>query len=320
MTAPLYDLRLIPWTGGNEGLVLRWYKDPTGTGTIGYGFTWGSRVFREWWLAKYGRKMRPGDTIAKSDALYLLGKLIEEDYAPPVIARLKSSVAPVTPHAAAASVDMTYNCGAGALKWSWFKLLLAGKIREAAARYQVTARTSKGRRLPGLVRRRKEGAAILQYNRWPGWVVTPKSSDVKHVEKAMPPWRLGTDDYTQGLIWLEKLKFLKPGHRGDKHAIRNAVMAFQAGHPNLTNDGILGRATLDQIQRVIDLKTKTAVTTAAGSTGTGAGAADVNAAATGYGDWLLWGSLAATVLVLGYFAWTYRDEIKLALNTIGRKL
>ncbi|WP_346915076.1 glycoside hydrolase family protein [uncultured Roseibium sp.] len=146
MTAPLYDLRLIPWTGGNEGLVLRWYKDPTGTGTIGYGFTWGSKVFREWWLAKYGRKMRPGDTITKSDALFLLGKLMEEDYAPPVISRLKSSVAPVTPHAAAASVDMAYNCGAGSLKWSWFKLLLAGKVREAAARYEVTARTSKGRR------------------------------------------------------------------------------------------------------------------------------------------------------------------------------
>ncbi len=48
------------------------------------------------------------------------------------------------------------------------------------------------------------------------------------------PGRLNTDDYLQGLVWLEQLKFLKPGHRGDKHAIRNAVMAFQAGHPNLT--------------------------------------------------------------------------------------
>lgn len=319
-TPPIYDLRLIPWTGGNEGAVLRWYRDPTGTPTIGYGFTWASKVFREWWLAKYGRKMRPGDTITKSDALFLLGKLIAEDYAPSVLKRVKSASGPVTPHAVAASIDMTYNCGAGALKWTWFKLLLAGKVGQAAARYRVTGTKSKGRRLPGLVRRRKEGAAILERNRWPDWVMTPASTKTKHIENVMPTWRLRTEDRLQGIVWLEELKFLKPGHRGNNGAVRDAVLAFQQQHSQLTNDGILGRATLDQIQRVVDLKAQTKKTSATGSAGVGAGVADKVAEVSGYSDAIFYGSLAVTVIVLGVLSWRYRDEIAIALKTMGKKL
>ncbi|WP_282045552.1 lysozyme [Roseibium album] len=315
-----YDLRLLPWTGGNEGFVARWYKDPTGTPTIGYGFTWASPVFRSWWMTKHNSKMRPGDTISKSDAIKVLRLLIEEDYAPPVFAKLKSSSSQITLHAAAASIDMTYNCGARALTWSWFKSLLAGKVRDAAARYRKTATTSKGRRLPGLVRRRKEGAAILEHNSWPAWVKSPKTSNATHVAEALPNWRLQSDDFWQGIRWLEQLKLLKPTDRKDVDRLRSGILAFQTQHPQLANDGILGRATLDQIQRVVDLKTKASHSTAAGAAGSGAGMVETGTVSTGYGDIVIVGSLLISAIVLGYFAWTYRDEVKLALKTIGRKL
>lgn len=317
---PPYDLRLLPWTGGNEGFVAKWYKDPTGTPTIGYGFTWASPVFRSWWMAKHNRKMRPGDTIAKSDAIKVLRLLIEEDYAPPVLKKLKASSANATPHAIAASIDMAYNCGAGSLSWSWFKSLLAGKIRDAAARYRKTATTSKGRRLPGLVRRRKEGAAILEHNSWPAWVKSPKTVNVSHVAEALPNWRLQADDFWQGIRWLEQLKFLKPTDRKDVDRLRSGILAFQTQHPQLANDGILGRATLDQIQRIIDLKSKGGKATTAGAISTGATGTDASTGVTGYGDALLVGSLLISAIVLSYFAWTYRDEVKIALKTIGRKL
>ena len=320
MSKSRYDLRLLPWAGGNEGFVARWYKDATGTGTIGYGFTWHSRVFREWWMKKYGRKMRPGDTITKTDSLMLLRLLIEEDYAPPLWAKLKASGSQISLHAAAASIDMAYNCGAGALKWSWFKQLLAGKIRDAANRYRVTATTSKGRKLAGLVRRRKEGAAILEHNRWPAWVKAPKSPQPRHVENVLPVFKLDLEDFRQGVIWLQKLKFLKASDKTNVEALKAAILKFQRQHPQISNDGIMGRATFAQLQRVMDLQSNAGKTGAAGATGTGAGAVDVNAAASGYGEWIMFGSLTLTAAVLTYLAWTYRDEVKIALTNFRRKL
>ncbi|MCR9057470.1 MAG: lysozyme [Rhodobacteraceae bacterium] len=317
---PPYDLRLLPWTGGNEGFVARWYKDPTGTPTIGYGFTWGSPGFRSWWMTKHGSKMKPGDTISKTDALKVLRILIDEDYAPPVLKKLKASSADVTRHSIAASIDMAYNCGPGSLSWKWFKSLLVGKIHDAATRYRVTATTSKGRRLPGLVRRRKEGANILEHNIWPTWVNTPKTGNIAHVAEVLPNWQLHTDDFWKGISWLEQLKFLKPSAREDVAQLRAGILAFQKQHPQLANDGILGRATLDQIQRVVDLKTKASHSTAAGAAGSGAGMVETGTVSTGYGDIVIVGSLLISAIVLGFFAWTYRDEVKLALKTIGRKL
>ena len=314
-----YDTRLVTWTGGNEGFVSRWYKDPTGTGTIGFGFTWMDPIFRSWWMAKHGRKMQPGDTISKADALVLLQRLIDESYAPPVLKKLRASSNHVTLHAIAASIDMAYNCGQGALNWSWFKSLLAGKVKDAAARYRVTATTSKGRRLPGLVRRREEGATILAHNDWPSWVKAPAGKAADDLAAALPSWRLRDEDFWQGITWLEQLGFLKPEARRNLVSLKAGILAFQQQHPQLANDGILGRATLDQIQRVIDLKSSAGKTGAAGATGAGAGAVDAGSAVSGYGDWILFGSLALTAVVLAFLAWRYRDELSIAFKTLGRK-
>lgn len=304
-----YDPRLIPFTGQHEGKVLRAYRCPAGVITIGFGFTWGSKIFREWWLTNKGAKLKLGDTIAEADAFFLLKALIDAEYAVPVMKRAPNA----TPHAKAAASDMLFNCGLGAAKWTWFAALVRGDIKDAARRLKVTATTAKGRRLPGLVRRRAEASTIMEFNRWPEWVKAPRTSAPKGIKAVMPSWRLGADDYAQAVEWLIQLGYLAGSSRSDKDLIASATRRFQEAHPQLDNDGVLGRATLDQLQRVVDLKAKSAK----GAAGTGAGAAtgvaDQAAAATGYGDWILYGSIAVLVVGGVWLAWRYRDELSIAL-------
>ena len=317
--ADRYDPRLVPFTGGHEGKVLKWYRDPTGTPTIGFGFTWASKIFREWFLKTRGRKMQPGDTMTEKEALYLLKLIIETEYLPPVLKAIDAAKASVSKHAVSASTDMGYNCGPGALKWSWFAKLLVGNVAEAARRYAVTALTSKGRRLAGLERRRKEGALILEHNIWPSWLKMPRAIEtVEDIKAALPDWRLLPEDFEQGLAWLKQLGYFEgliP--TGDTEAVKAAVLAFQKDHPQLDNDGILGRATLDQLQRVIDLKKKAATTSVAGGAPAATGAAETatQTDVTGMSDVLIWGGLA--VLVAGgiYLAWRYRDELSIAIRS-----
>lgn len=315
-----YDTRLIAFTGGHEGKVLKWYRDPTGTPTIGFGFTWSSKVFRDWFQQTRGRKMRAGDTITEAEALMLLKLTIETEYLPPVLVEIGRANASVSRHAISAAADMSYNCGKGALNWSWFKALLAGNTAEAAKRYRVTARTSKGRTLPGLVRRRKEGAQILQLNIWPTWLKTVAPiSTVEEVKAALPAWRLPPEDFDQGLIWLRQLGYfdgLLP--TGETDAVRAAVLAFQKEHPQLTDDGILGRATLDQLQRVIDLKRKAKTTGVAGGAPASAGGAEAatQTDVTGISDILIWGGVAVIVIGGAWLAWRYRDELSIAVRSL----
>ena len=309
MTSTPYDPRLIPWTGENEGKVLRAYRCPAGKITIGFGFTWGSSRFREWWMTERGQKLKLGDRISEADAIYLLKEAIDAEYAPPVL----KGAPDATPHAKAAAIDMLFNCGIGAARWSWFKLLAAGKVSASAERFKVTGTTAKGRRLPGLVRRRAEGAAIMEFNRWPAHIKAPRAMTVEGLRKSSG-WRLGADDFSQGLKWLVELGYLAPGATGDDKLITAATRKFQGDHPQLDMDGVLGRATLDQLQRIIDLRKKAGGTAAGGVVVSGSGAADSTAQVSGYGDWLLYAGGAFLLLGLAWLAWTYRDEISIALK------
>jgi GH24 family phage-related lysozyme (muramidase) len=308
-----YDPRLIPFTGQHEGKVLRAYRCPAGVITIGFGFTWGSKVFRDWWLINKGWKLKLGDTIAEADAFFLLKALIDAEYAVPVMKRAPHA----TPHAKAAAIDMLFNCGLGAAKWTWFAALIRNDIRDAARRLKVTALTANGRRLPGLVRRRAETSTIMEFNRWPAWVKAPRTSAPKEIAAVMPAWRLGDDDFKQGVEWLIKLGYLAASARSDKELIASATLRFQRAHPQLDNDSVLGRGTLDQLQRVIDFKAKSVKTTTGASAGAATGVADQAAAATGYGDWILYGSIAVLVIGGTWLAWRYRDELGIALKGSG---
>ena len=55
-------------------------------------------------------------------------------------------------------------------------------------------------------------------------------------------------------------------------------------------------------------------TAAGGVVVSGSGAADSTAQVSGYGDWLLYAGGAFLLLGLAWLAWTYRDEISIALK------
>jgi hypothetical protein len=52
--------------------------------------TWASKIFRDWWMQKYGRKMRRGDTISDADALTVLKAVVEAEDGPPMSPAWKS--------------------------------------------------------------------------------------------------------------------------------------------------------------------------------------------------------------------------------------
>jgi hypothetical protein len=129
----------------------------------------------------------------------------------------------------------------------------------------------------------------------------------------MPSWRLGADDFNQAVEWLVQLGYLARSSRSDKDLIASATRRFQEAHPQLDNDGILGRATLDQLQRVSTSKPNPPREPQPQVPARYAGAADLATLTPGYGDWILYGSVA--VLVVGgiWLAWRYRDELSIAL-------
>jgi GH24 family phage-related lysozyme (muramidase) len=310
--------RIVRFTGGHEGFVSTYYLDPTGTGTIGYGFTWASRVFREWWMAKYGRRMRKGDTMSQADAYDVLLKTLAEEYLPPVLAKMPR--APINVKEPALS--MVFNAGPGALAWKWAQACARGDYKAAAALWRTTATTSKGKRLPGLVRRRNEEADIAEFDRWPAWIGTGDVAD------APPDTHVDDVDIKQAQLWLNDLGYplgRADGIRGPRTIA--AVRRFQQDHGTLKVDGIIGPATLAALQRAIDLKRKAGQVAGSGGVAAGAGTVDQ---ATGtsdqvtmpvgdvgwLGDALLWGGLAIIIIGLGYLAWRYRDELAAAFRKL----
>lgn len=308
--------RIVNYVGGKETFVSTFYFDPTGTGTIGYGFTWGSKIFQQWWMAKYGRKMQRGDTISKPDADALLGQIITQEYAPPVDKKFATVPASNVHEGAYSGV---FNCGAGALKWSWAGKIAKGDLHGGAAAWRVTATTSRGKRLPGLVTRRQEEGDIIEFNRWPAWV---------SANPVVPARQVDTADIKQAQIWLSQLGYNcgpADGIMGPRTI--QMVRQFQTNHSNLVVDGIVGAATLSALQRAVDLKSKGTKVAAGGTAVTAGGVLDKStnadqAAATLtaqhslFGDILLWGGIAIIVLGLAYLAWKYRDEIAIAVRKI----
>lgn len=318
------SLRIKKYIGGQEGKVLRAYKDPVHVITIGYGFTWGSKVFREWYAANRGPgKLKMGDTMTEAEALHVLGLLIEREYAPPVDAKFKGRKVNVRE----GGYDTTFNCGNGALDWKWAAAIARGDVAGGAALLRTTATTAKGQRLPGLVRRRKETATIIEKDVWPSWV-----GDASETATVAPETHTYTEDIAQAQKWLEELGY-SPGPADGVVGGRtiNATRRFQTEHGQLTVDGKIGNATLNALQRAVDLKKKAGTTVVVGAGTSGAGGlengTDVGSSVptppeTGgdlgwIGDVLLWGGLVVGVGVLVYLAWRYKDEINAVLRRLA---
>lgn len=286
----------------HEGFVSTAYLDPVGVPTIGYGFTWGSALFRTFWIARGHRKLAAGQAISRADADLVLAKLLDEEYGPMVTAALGALPEPVFD----AAVSAVYNLGPKALTWKWAKAVKARDLATAARLLEQTGTTAKGKRLPGLVRRRAEEAALLLQGSYgeerQEAVSQPVAGDVSEAQAALK--RLGFDP---GAI---------DGVLGTN--TKGALQRYQRAHPHLVADGILGPATLTQLRK--DVSTVKDMAADAGGIASGIGGA-------GFLSGLSWQTILilaalAAVLVIAVIAWQRRDVIarKIASWRLRREL
>lgn len=291
----------------HEGNPLTCYLDPVRIPTIGTGFTMRSASVRRE-LAKIGiTKLVPGKTkltAAQSDTIF--AAVLRSEFEPAVVSK---SPADRKQYELDASVSAIFNLGVGAMDWQWAKLWRAGRKREAAEYLGSHYNTAGGRKLAGLVRRRKEEALLFEKGIYTGLgegvprVATdaaPKQPDpvVKEAQAI-----LSSKGFNPGAI---------DGWMGEKTAA--AVKSYQASHPHLVADGIIGPATIAQLRRDA-VATKEAVQGGAGSF-----------FGSGFAAWSLglpWGWIAffVALAVLGVIAYRKRDVLARRINTLlGREV
>lgn len=151
----------VAFVEGHEGFVSRAYPDPVGVLTIGTGFTNSSGVFRSFW----GRKLKPGDTITRDQNRKILRAALRDEYEPPVLNAMPSKV---KQHEFDAAVSAVFNLGARFTRWRAFQLWVEGKKKLAAQHWANNYNKAGGRKLPGLVRRRKEEAHLFLTGEYAG--------------------------------------------------------------------------------------------------------------------------------------------------------
>lgn len=284
---------------GHEGNPLTCYLDPVGVPTIGTGFTMRSATVRKA-LARLGiTKLVPGKTKvtpAQSDSIF--AAVLAEEFEPAVVA---SSPKSRKQHQMDAAVSAIYNLGAGAMQWTWADLWRAGDIKGAAAYLGNHYNTADGKKLPGLVRRRKEEADLFLNGRY---------TSTAQVKEAQPKPPRNPDAVVKEAQEILTSKGFNPGAvdgwMGEK--TRDAIIAYQKAHPHLIADGILGPATLSQLRR--DAKAlRDAATKGAGSA--------VGSGALAFMAGLPWGwiALGVAALAVGYAAYRYRDVIARRWNS-----
>jgi lysozyme len=144
-----------------EGTILHAYRDSGGVLTIGEGFTWGSLAFRRWWAAnRPGQKFAMGATMTRPECDECLILVMDGEYGAAVSRFFDGMVVPQNVFDVCCSV--TYNAGIGSLQWKWAQAAKRGDYAESAALLTTTAITVKGRRVQGLVTRRKDEARLMK--------------------------------------------------------------------------------------------------------------------------------------------------------------
>lgn len=288
---------------GHEGNPLTAYLDPVGVPTIGHGFTMRSPAVKRA-LAKIGiTKLVPGKTkitAAQSDAIF--EEVLGVEFEPAVRSALPKSKI-THQHMFDAMLSATYNLGPRFMGWKWKSLWIGEGVPAAASYWASHYNTAGDKKLPGLVRRRKEEADLFQYGRYAG-VPEGAPREVTDVPPTTPEGDPVVRDAQKKLNKVG-LPVEVDGWMGPK--TRAAILAYQRMHPHLVDDGILGPATAAQLQRDVAAVKKTVQ--GVGSLVAGSG---VLSAVAG----LPWAWIAGAVAIgaVAYFAWTQRDVIQRRWN------
>ncbi|BCP52840.1 hypothetical protein K32_14570 [Kaistia sp. 32K] len=280
-----------------EGEVLRAYRDVAGVWTIGVGLTAASGVVVP----------RAGMTITQSESRALLAEALAAHYEPAVARAMPGARA----HEFDGGVSFHFNTGAiGRASW-----VRAWRIADRAAVRSGLKAWNKagGRVVEGLTRRReREAALILDGRRETGG--TAGFASLRPGDSGAAVRALQDE--------LIRLGLLTGAADGDFGSLtESAVRAFQAAHPQLAVDGVVGPATRAQIARVLAGRRAIAVTAAGGSLATGGTVAAGGIAPAAHPALA---PATAGLLVAGLFvvalavlAWRYRDEIR-AFITLKR--
>ncbi len=293
---------------GHEGNPLTCYLDPVGVPTIGIGFTMRSAAVRKE-LAKLGiMKLVPGKTkitAAQSDAIFA-AVLASAEFEGAVNKGSPKNRA-VKQHMFDAMTSACYNLGGGFMGWRW-KTPWAdrGDVAGSAEIWANNYNKAGGRKLAGLVRRRKEEARLFAEGRYTGVKEGAPRVEQPAAPKAADP----VVKEAQEILTKLGIPVEVDGWYGPK--TKAAILAYQKMHPHLVNDGILGPATMAQLRRDV-VAVKDAVSKGLpGVTGV---------SALSWVAGLPWGwiALGAAVLVVGYFAWRYRDMIQRRWNKLRGK-
>ena len=289
----------------HEGNPLTCYLDPVNVPTIGPGLTNRSPT-----VTRMLGRLVPGKTrITAEQGDRVFAEVLANEVDPIVTSGMPGA----KQHEHDAGASGSYNLGATRfMSWQWAKLWRAGKKQAAAEYLAENYNTAGGKKLPGLVRRRKEEALLLAKGIYTGVNdnVAPEGVPREAVAKAPAQ----PDPVVREAQTILTEKGFNPGAvdgwMGEK--TRAAILAYQQAHPHLVADGILGPATLSQLRRdaeaVRNVVTRT-VTTALPS----AGITGVAAFFSGL-PWHIIGP-AIFLIVVAVLIWRYRDLITRKLHT-----
>ena len=289
----------------HEGFVSRAYRDPVGVLTIGTGFTNRSKAFRSYWLRTRGHDLRPGDTITRDENAKILATVADAEYG----AAVNRAIRPQKQHHYDGATSVAFNLGPASVKWRWGRALAAGDIAGCARLLRSGYNKAGGRVLKGLTIRRGHEARLIEHGDY-GDGGAARFGILDHLPADDAGRQARKDQLADYQRHLKALGF-DPGPADGLWGkrTRSAVLAFQKDHVHLVNDGILGPATRAGIDRAV----------AARGAGKGpllgtAGLALVSGAAVKLeADWsglLVGGGGLALVVMAGYLAWRYRDELR----------
>ena len=232
----------------HEGIRLKAYRCPAGVITIGAGFTWASSSFRNWWKQNRGDKpFNLKSRMKREEVEQCLSVLIRNEYGKEVNDFLWKTKHPQ--HVYDAAVSMVFNCGPRALKWKWAKEAKLGNYKASAGHLRKTAITADGIKLEGLVRRRKQEAALMEhgiYSYGSKGVVTVAGNETGVLRRG-----------NRGLVVAKLIRDLTAlgyydGVQDDRfgYGTEAAVLAFQTAK-GLNADGAAGPVTLKAVETAL---------------------------------------------------------------------